>query len=278
MKTINGTAFVTELEVSSCFDFSVKELLPYRTYCYAQGIADITLFKDAEDIESEVDFIFGGTLHHMLDGFIELNDSLTGDCYPYESAPISEAVGFYVTEYLKVDGKTGAADELCKHEFPPGAKLDNIGFAFRFESEFWSIVETYENEYPEPPTIITYYNAETINENLKRFGLYTKGITELVSQPRTSVINTGSEPDHPPNNEQMPSRKEKNLLRTIGALSLLLMQKNSNRYGTENKPTSSVIAEDVQDLLKQLEVSAVGQSKSTLAKLIPEGVKIALEE
>ena len=78
--------------------------------------------------------------------------------------------------------------------------------------------------------------------------------------------------------EQLSGIKEKNLLRTIGALSLLLIEKKDKRYGIDNKPKSSVIANDVLELLEQLKLPTVGQSKSTYSEVIPKAIKIALDE
>ncbi len=281
MKAINGTSFFTAWEIGVCFDFSTQKLLDQcQKYYFVRGIAHIGLFLDEWDREIQQNSIVPADVScHMLNGFIRLHH-FSGVFDPYAEY-IEYSEGFYVTEYLEVDGMLNPAETLASNAFPFKKIPDNVGFAFRERAELESIMDRYEDEFvdeePSPLVPIDYYKAEDINDRLKEFGLFTNDISELIIQQK-SLIDTESEPVQSSNHEPLSSIKETNLLRTIGALSLLLMQNNSNRYGKGNKPKSSVVSAGIIELLENLEVSTYGQSKSTLTDLIKKGVQVALEE
>jgi len=70
------------------------------------------------------------------------------------------------------------------------------------------------------------------------------------------------------------SKRENNLLRTIGGLSLLLMEKKRYKWGLKNMPNINVLSEDIQNLAKEIEVSDKGQKKSNLYDVIKDGVEL----
>jgi len=73
------------------------------------------------------------------------------------------------------------------------------------------------------------------------------------------------------------SKRENNLLRTIGGLSLLLMDKNKYNWGTKNMPNINALSNDIQMLAKKLQVSDKGQKKSSLYGVIEDGIEIFLD-
>jgi len=73
------------------------------------------------------------------------------------------------------------------------------------------------------------------------------------------------------------SKRENNLLRTIGGLSLLLMDKNKYNWETKNMPNINALSNDIQMLAKKLQVSDKGQKKSSLYGVIKDGIEIFLD-
>lgn len=75
------------------------------------------------------------------------------------------------------------------------------------------------------------------------------------------------------------SREREHLLRTIGALSLLLIEKtDGGRLGTREKLNKLGIHREINDILSKLDLSTDGQSKSQLNKVLSEALKITLEQ
>jgi len=87
-------------------------------------------------------------------------------------------------------------------------------------------------------------------------------------EPNTETFTTL--PDAPP-------KKEENLLRTIGGLSLILANQG-REWGTPQKPKVSAISDAIQQLASNLDVSSHGQSNSTLAKVIRDAIKLFRDE
>ena len=77
----------------------------------------------------------------------------------------------------------------------------------------------------------------------------------------------------------LASKERENLLRTIGALALLLIEtKRSRRLGTRDKTNINALKDEILRVLDELGVSTEGQSKSTLYQVIPEAIRVALKE
>jgi hypothetical protein len=69
------------------------------------------------------------------------------------------------------------------------------------------------------------------------------------------------------------------LLRTIGALSLLLVEKNGgNKLGTRTKPNKLALHREITQILSDMELSILGQGKSKLNEVLNEAFKITLDE
>ena len=81
----------------------------------------------------------------------------------------------------------------------------------------------------------------------------------------------------PPVLPKVPPKKEENLLRTIGGLSLILA-KQGRQWGTPKKPNVLAISREIKQLAMDLGVDEHGQSNSTLAKVIPAAIKLFRDE
>lgn len=69
------------------------------------------------------------------------------------------------------------------------------------------------------------------------------------------------------------------LMRTIGALSLLLVEKTpSGRFGTREKPNKLAIHREINNILSGLDLSTGGQGKSRLNDVLGEALNITLEQ
>lgn len=69
------------------------------------------------------------------------------------------------------------------------------------------------------------------------------------------------------------------LLRTIGAMALLLIEKSATKkLGTKEKPNKLAIHRDIIEILENLNLSTIGQSKSRLNHILGEALKITLDD
>lgn len=69
------------------------------------------------------------------------------------------------------------------------------------------------------------------------------------------------------------------LMRTIGALSLLLVEKTTGgRLGTREKPNKFAIHHQINDILLAMDLSTEGQGKTRLNDVLGEALKITLEQ
>lgn len=79
--------------------------------------------------------------------------------------------------------------------------------------------------------------------------------------------------------DELPSDTRTNLLRTIGALALLLIEKQEGtRFGTRRKPNKSAIHGAINSVLTDMGASAEGQGKSHLSSLLSEAIEVAMKK
>ncbi len=68
------------------------------------------------------------------------------------------------------------------------------------------------------------------------------------------------------------------LMRTIGALSLLLVEKTGTKLRTGQRPNKLAIQREINDILSAMNLSTEGQGKSRLSDVLGEALKLTLED
>ena len=86
-------------------------------------------------------------------------------------------------------------------------------------------------------------------------------------------------PDGKPNHNELDLKTRKNLLRTIGSLAILLIEKSAaGKLGTRASPNVHAIFKEIDSLLAEMGVSNEGQGKSNLSKLFKEAIELTLKK
>ncbi|MES9922489.1 MAG: hypothetical protein ABW152_00230 [Candidatus Thiodiazotropha endolucinida] len=210
MREVKGKIFVTEHEILACTTINVKKLLnEIDDFVYVHGVTDVLMFEDERELKSEIPVFMPRDYHHLLKGFIKRNGRLTGKrMISFLSVPehLENTIGFYLTEYLEVNGvKNNVAEvfyERAKDYIEKDEMPETIGFAFSDHSEFESVAESggmvadEVGEFYKLP-IIEYYILDDVNKLLERYGL--NNITECI------ISNDKDQTRYPPDTEETSS-------------------------------------------------------------------------
>ena len=86
-------------------------------------------------------------------------------------------------------------------------------------------------------------------------------------------------PDEQIKPDELNSKSRDHLLRTIGALALLLIEKTAGeKFGDRSKPNKNAIFKEIDSLLVQMGSSTEGQGKSKLHDVLKEAIELAMEK
>jgi hypothetical protein len=107
--------------------------------------------------------------------------------------------------------------------------------------------------------------------------LFDDLMNEAVDQP-TEATNIDESSNN--NATNWKSKKDREfLLRTIGGLSLLLIEKTQGeKFGTKSRPNKAAIYGAIGDILSNMDLCSDGQSKGRLDKVLNEAFEITMKE
>jgi hypothetical protein len=263
--------------------------VPYRDTRRCSDFEEWLSLKDNAADLAEWDHLYDSKNYqydHYLKGIFFRNPSVEGDVFDTNGL---RTFGPNYVDCPETNGVFRLTDKdekrFRKTNFP--SRQDVQAFNKQWDEFTKSIEILLPSDHPESPFSKMVKEGKLSDKDYDRvfFGIQTQQHFDY-DDKSTPIIRKNElylEPvdtDSEPANQNETSRTDREyLLRTIGALSLLLVEKTGgNKLGTQAKPNKLAIQREINEILSSMDLSTLGQSKSRLNDVLGEALQITLDE